>query len=207
MIPQTPEEEQERSEGVRVTDRRRIDPETYEARQPEAPAAAAPATETSAAPDGEELPSPTQADEQLALAEATARAEEAIADAKRVAAEYANYRRRVERDREAQRDAAIASVIAELLAILDDVERARDHGELTGGFKSVGDALQAVAEKFGLEAFGETGEAFDPAMHEAMTSESSDDVSEPTVHVVYQVGYRLRGRLLRPARVGVVDNG
>lgn len=206
MIPQTPEEEQEHREGVRISDRRRIDPVTFEARQPAAPAAAAPAAEAAGDPDGEELPPPTQADEQLALAEATARAEEAIADAKRVAAEYANYRRRVERDREAQRDAAVASVIAELLAILDDVERAREHGELTGGFKSVGDALQAVAEKFGLERFGEAGEAFDPAVHEAMTSEFSDEVSEPTVHLVYQIGYRLRGRLLRPARVGVVDS-
>jgi molecular chaperone GrpE len=201
VSPEHPEEEQERSEGVRISDRRRIDPVTFQARQPEAPAAAAGAAEEEA------LPPPTQAEEQVALAEANARAEEALADAKRVAAEYANYRRRVDRDRDVQRDVAIGSVLGELLPILDDVARAQEHGELTGGFKSVADALQAVADKFGLEPFGTAGEPFDPAQHEAMTSQTSDEVSEPTVQVVYQIGYRLRGRLLRPARVGVVDNG
>lgn len=202
MSLEHPDEEQERSEGVRISDKRRIDPDTFQPRQSATPAAAAgPAAEEDA------LPPPTQAAEQVALAEATARAEEALADAKRVAAEYANYRRRVDRDREVQRDAAIGSVLGELLPILDDIARAQEHGELAGGFKSVADALQSVAEKFGLEPFGSAGEPFDPAQHEAMTSRSSEEVSEPTVEVVYQIGYRLRGRLLRPARVGVVDNG
>ena len=202
MSLEHPDEEQERSEGVRISDKRRIDPDTFQPRQLATPAAAA-----GPGADEEALPPPTQAAEQVALAEATARAEEALADAKRVAAEYANYRRRVDRDRDMQRDVAIGSVLGELLPILDDLARAQEHGELTGGFKSVADALQAVANKFGLEPFGTAGEPFDPAQHEAMTSETSDEVSEPTVQVVYQIGYRLRGRLLRPARVGVVDNG
>ncbi len=156
MSPEHPEEEQERSEGVRISDRRRIDPVTFQARQPETPAAAAGAAEEEA------LPPPTQAEEQVALAEANARAEEALADAKRVAAEYANYRRRVDRDRDVQRDVAIGSVLGELLPILDDVARAQEHGELTGGFKSVADALQAVADKFGLEPFGTVRRAVRP---------------------------------------------
>ncbi len=205
-MSQTPEQEQEHSEGVRISDRRRIDPVTFQARQSETPAAA-PGAEGSATADQEQLPSATQAEEQLALAEATARAEEATADAKRIAAEYANYRRRVDRDRDLQRDVAIGSVVAELVPIIDDIERARQHGELTGGFKSVGEAMEAVAQKFGLEPVGEAGQPFDPTIHEAMTSEHSDEVSEPTVTHVYQVGYQLRGRLLRPARVGVADNG
>jgi molecular chaperone GrpE len=208
VIAEHPDEEQERSEGVRISDRRRIDPVTFQARQSETPAAApGPGPNAGAEAEEEALPPPTQEAEQLALAEANARAEEALADAKRVAAEYANYRRRVDRDRDVQRDVAVGSVLAELLPILDDIARAQEHGELTGGFKSVADALQSTAEKFGVEPFGTAGEPFDPAQHEAMTSQSSDEVSEPTVDVVYQIGYRLRGRLLRPARVGVVDNG
>lgn len=195
------EQEFEPTEGVRITDKRRVDPVTFEARQPATPAAAAPAE------DGPELPEATQAEEQQALAEANARAEEALADVKRIAAEYANYRRRVDRDRELQRDAAVGAVIAELLPILDDIERARSHDELAGGFKSVGEAVEAVAAKYGLERFGEPGVPFDPTEHEAMTSEHSDEVAEPTVTAVYQIGYRLRGRLLRPALVAVADNG
>lgn len=185
-------EEREQEEGVRITDRRRIDPETFEARQP-APSAAA------AEPDQE-----VAADDPVAMA--NARAEEATADAKRIAAEYANYRKRVDRDRDLQRDLAIGTVVADLLPVLDDIERARSHDELDGGFKSVGEAVEAVAAKYGLEAYGEVGEAFDPTVHEAMTSDTSADVTQPTVTAVYAVGYRLRGRVLRPARVAVTDS-
>lgn len=215
MSSSHPEEE---PEGVRISDRRRIDPVTFEPRQSETPAAAAGAAAqpdgTDAAGPGEAGPGPddvpdplAQAAAEVALAEANTRAEEALADAKRVTAEYANYRRRVDRDREVERDKAVGSALAELLPILDDLARAAEHGELTGGFKSVADALQAAVAKLGLESFGESGEPFDPAQHEAMTSQPSDEVSEPTVDVVYQVGFRHRGRLLRPARVGVLDNG
>jgi len=133
------------------------------------------------------------------------RVAELTADLQRLSAEYANYRKRVERDREVNRDRAVAAIVAELMPILDDIDRARGHGELDGGFKAVSDALEAVATKFGMERFGETGEPFDPHVHEAMTSQASPDVTEPTVSAVYLVGYRLKDQVLRPARVAVAD--
>ena len=196
------EHEREPGEGVRINDKRLIDPVTLQARVPAAPS---PVPEPGS---GEPtLPPATREDEQAALAEANARAEEALADVKRIAAEYANYRRRVDRDRQVQRDQAVGSVIADLLPVLDDIRRARSHEELTGGFKSVGEAVEAVAAKHGLEVYGEPGEAFDPNIHEAMTHEVSAEVTEPTVLAVYQVGYRLGGRVLRAALVAVADNG
>lgn len=133
---------------------------------------------------------------QLKLAELTN-------DLQRVHAEYANYRRRVDRDRELVRETAIGSTLAELLPIVDDVDRARQHGELDGAFRSVGEALEAALARVGLEKFGAEGEPFDPTVHEALTTEARDDVSEPTVVSVYQPGYRFAGRVLRPARVAV----
>ena len=157
------------------------------------------------------VPDPVLAAE-AALAEAKAseaesKAIEALSDLKRITAEYANYRKRVDRDRELQRDQAVSTVIVELLPILDDVARAREHGELNGGFRAVADALNALATKYGIETYGEVGEVFDPTIHEAMTSEPSDEVDVPTVGAVYQVGYRLHGRVLRAALVAVQDNG
>ena len=201
------EQEREPAEGVRINDKRLIDPVTLQARRAGGPGSRPPVPEPGA---GEPSPArrPTaRRTEQAALAEANARAEEALADVKRIAAEYANYRRRVDRDRQVQRDLAVGSVIADLLPVLDDIRRARSHDELTGGFKSVGEAVEAVAAKHGLEVYGEPGEAFDPNVHEAMTHELSDEVTEPTVLAVYQVGYRLGGRVLRAALVAVADNG
>ena len=174
----------ESGEGVRVTDRRRIDPETLEVREPSAPAPEAPVDEPGA--DDERVAELTQ-------------------DLQRVTAEYANYRKRVDRERETAREATIGGVLAALLPVLDDVERAREHGELTGAFKSVGESLEGVATRLGLERFGAEGEPFDPMVHEALTSEVRDDVDGPTVAVVYQAGFRHAGRVLRPARVAVAD--
>jgi molecular chaperone GrpE len=112
-------------------------------------------------------------------------------------------KRRVERDRELVRDTAVGSALAELLPIVDDVDRARQHGELEGAFKAVGETLENTLTRIGLERFGQAGEAFDPTVHEALTTESRDEVSEPTVVAVYQAGYRFAGRVLRPARVAV----
>jgi molecular chaperone GrpE len=98
---------------------------------------------------------------------------------------------------------AVASAINELLPVLDDIERAREHGELEGTFRTVGEALETALTKIGLESFGESGEEFDPTVHEALTSEENDAVSVPTVTTVYQPGYRFAGRVLRPARVAV----
>jgi molecular chaperone GrpE len=100
-----------------------------------------------------------------------------------------------------------AQFVGELLTVLDDVERAGVHGDLTGPFKSVADKLVSVVQKLGLEPFGVEGEPFDPAVHEAVQHESAD-VTGPTVTVVSSVmrrGYRIGDRVLRPAMVGVVD--
>jgi molecular chaperone GrpE len=134
-----------------------------------------------------------------------ARLAERTADLQRLQAEYANYRKRVERDRAAVREHALASVLAELLPVLDDIGRAREHEELTGGFKAVAEALEAVAVKLGLTAFGEAGEAFDPNVHEALMHSYSPDVSEPTAVQILQPGYKVGERILRPARVAVAE--
>ncbi len=181
-------------EGVRVTDRRRIDPDTFEVRPGEARPADIPS-------DG--LNSAVEAELEGEITEVEAKVSELTSDLQRVHAEYANYRKRVDRDRELVRDMAVAGVIAELLPMLDDIERAREHGELDGAFKSVGEALEATTTKIGLERFGTAGEEFDPMVHEALTSEAVEGIETPTVMSVYQPGYRFAGRVLRPARVAV----
>ncbi len=142
-----------------------------------------------------------------AAAEVSARLAERTADLQRVQAEYANYRKRVERDRMAVREQALSSVLIGLLPVLDDIGRAREHGELTGGFKSVAESLEAVAVKLGLTAYGEDGEPFDPNLHEALMHSYSIDVSEPTCVRILQPGYKVGDRILRPARVAVAEPG
>ncbi len=126
-----------------------------------------------------------------------------ITDLQRVHAEYSNYRKRVERDRDLIRQRAVESTLAELLPILDDIGRARDHDELVGGFRSVGESLEATVTRLGLTAFGAVGEPFDPTRHEALMREERAGVTEPTVVTVLQVGYEMNGRIVRPARVSV----
>jgi molecular chaperone GrpE len=130
---------------------------------------------------------------------------ERTADLQRVQAEYATYRRRVARDREAVGEAALASVIIGLLPVLDDLDRARAHGEVTGGFALVADGLENTLAKLGLSRFGDAGEPFDPTVHEALTHGYSAEVSEPVCSEVFQPGYRVGERVLRPARVAVVE--
>lgn len=125
------------------------------------------------------------------------------ADLQRVHAEYSNYRKRVERDRELVRERAVEAALVGLLPILDDIGRARDHDELVGGFRSVGESLEAAVAKLGLTTFGVVGEPFDPTRHEALMREERDGVTEPTVVNVLQVGYEMNGRVVRPARVSV----
>jgi molecular chaperone GrpE len=130
---------------------------------------------------------------------------ERTADLQRVQAEDANYRKRVERDRVAVREHALASVVAELLPVLDDIGRAREHDELTGGFKAVAEALESAVSKLGLITFGEIGESFDPNVHEALMHSYSPDVTEPTCVQILQPGYKVGERILRPARVSVAE--
>lgn len=132
---------------------------------------------------------------------------ERTADLQRVTAEYANYRKRVERDRIAVREQALANVLSGLLPVLDDIGRAREHGELVGGFKSVAESLEAAVTKLGLDSFGEQGEPFDPKVHEALMHSYSPDVTEATCVQILQPGYRVGDRVLRPARVAVAEPG
>jgi molecular chaperone GrpE len=130
---------------------------------------------------------------------------ERTADLQRLQAEYANYRKRVERDRIAVREQALANVLHALLPVLDDIGRAREHGELTGGFKSVGESLEGIAVKLGLTTFGESGDPFDPTLHEALMHSYSADVTEPTAVQILQPGYKVGERIIRPARVAVAE--
>ena len=127
------------------------------------------------------------------------------ADLQRLQAEYSNYRKRVERDRAVASEIAIAAVLSELLATLDDIDRAAEHGELTGGFKSVADQLINTTTKLGLEKYGQDGDAFDPQIHEALIHETSAEVTVPTASKILQPGYKFKERVLRPARVAVTD--
>jgi molecular chaperone GrpE len=126
-------------------------------------------------------------------------------DLQRLQAEYANYRKRVERDRSLAHEMAIGAVLTELLALLDDVDRAEQHGELTGGFKAVADQLNSIVSRIGLEKYGTEGEAFDPQIHEALMHETSVEVEVPTASKILQPGYKFKERILRPARVSVID--
>ena len=127
------------------------------------------------------------------------------ADLQRLQAEYANYRKRVERDRAVAHEMAIGSVLTELLAILDDIDRAAEHNELTGGFKAVADQMATITNRFGLEKYGTEGDAFDPQIHEALLHDTSADVAIPTASKILQPGYKYKERILRPARVAVTE--
>ncbi|QOC94641.1 nucleotide exchange factor GrpE [Micromonospora craniellae] len=131
--------------------------------------------------------------------------EERTRDLQRVTAEYANYRKRVERDRGLVTEQATGSVLAALLPILDDLDRAREHGDLVGPFGSVAEQLTTALGKFGLTPFGEQGDPFDPTRHEAVAHQTSADVTEPTCVQVMRRGYQIGERLLRPAMVAVAD--
>ena len=177
---------------VVIHDRRRIDPITGEVRHPDPDPAADRAT--SVAPP---LPGVGRSSE-AELAERTA-------DLQRLQAEFANYRKRVDRDRVVVGELAAGRVIADLLPVLDDIDRARAHGDLTGALKAVADQLDTVLAKHGLVAFGEVGDRFDPARHEAVMHEESTAVQVPTTTTVMRRGYEYHDRLLRPAMVGVTD--
>ena len=126
-------------------------------------------------------------------------------DLQRLQAEYANYRKRVERDRAVAHESAVGAVLTELLALLDDVARAEQHGELSGGFKSVADQLNSITSRIGLEKYGTEGDAFDPQIHEALMHDESADVVVATASKILQPGYKYKERILRPARVSVTD--
>jgi molecular chaperone GrpE len=128
-------------------------------------------------------------------------------DVQRLQAEFSNYKKRVERDRQVVKETAVAGALSELLPVLDDIGRAREHGELEGGFRQVGEAFEAVVAKLGLARFGAAGEVFDPNLHEALMSTTSPDVDEVTVAVLFRPGYRIGERVVRAAQVQVAEPG
>lgn len=193
--------EQPRDERV-VRDKRRIHFDPLGDAVPESvPEPSGPGTGTSPGPAG----GSTAGVESVELSQLRTQLAERTADLQRLQAEYANYRKRVERDRAAVRDFAVADALSALLPVLDDIGRAREHGELEGGFRQVAEALETTVAKLGLTSFGEVGDPFDPAHHEAMMHSYSDDVTEPTAVQVLQPGYSYAGRVVRPARVAVAE--
>jgi len=211
--------EAEERPGVVIRDKRRIDPNgttkgpeaggkhASPATEDEEPVEAVAAESEPAAeavePEVEpiEVPAPLGAELEALRGEL----DERIRDLQRVTAEYANYRKRVDRDRGLVTEQATGSVITALLPVLDDLDRAREHGDLVGPFSSVAEQLTAALTKFGLSPFGEKGDAFDPTRHEAVAHQTSAEVTEPTCVEVLRRGYLLGERLLRPALVAVAD--
>ncbi|MGB8199256.1 MAG: nucleotide exchange factor GrpE [Pseudonocardiaceae bacterium] len=200
---------------VVVRDKRRIDPVTGQVRVP-------PAGEQSAGGGGhveegapnsvgaQASPTSVQASgvqaSSVELDALTAQLTERTDDLQRINAEYSNYRRRVERDRQLVMAMAKAQVAGELLTVLDDIERAHEHGDLSGVFKAVAEKLVAALQAQGLESFGAIGEGFDPDVHEAVHHSTAPDVDKPTVTAVLRRGYRFGERVLRPAMVAVTDS-
>lgn len=224
--PQQGDQHRDPREGEPVVrDRRRIDPETGRLReQPAGPGAGdgpadgdqvvqEPGPDPQAAPaDPDASASDLTAEDVLAgagggddaLRSAQALAEQRLDDLQRLQAEYVNYRRRVDRDRDVSAASAKSSVFEALLPVLDDVVLARTHGGLAEGpAASIADKLEGTLERLGLERYGEAGEEFDPAVHEALMHGQDEGVSVVTVTQVLQPGYRLGGKVLRAARVAV----
>ncbi len=179
-------DENQPQEPVTVTDKRRVDPQTGEVReQATGPAPSGPAPGAAASGDADQVA-------------------ELTADLQRVQADFANYRKRTLRDQQLIADRAKAGVIAQLLGVLDDLDRARSHGDLESGpLKSVSDKLVTALEGMGLSGFGAEGDEFDPALHEAVQHEG--DGTHPVVGSVMRRGYKVGEQVVRHAMVGVVD--
>ncbi|HEY2298139.1 MAG TPA: nucleotide exchange factor GrpE [Jatrophihabitans sp.] len=178
-----------------ITDKRKIDRPM--SRKPGGQGAGSSAPEKGAEP-------PAAESAQVPMVEA-ALLDERTADLQRLQADYANYRRRSERERQAAGELALGRALADFLPVLDDIDRARQHDDLTGGLKAIADRLEGILSKLGLVAFGEVGDPFDPTIHDAVMHDESADVSEPTCTTVMRPGYKHNDRLLRPAMVGVSD--
>jgi len=198
--------------AVRFTDKRRIDPTTGAVRQPVPDDVAPPHGDPLSGATGGTGATPAGAPDAAsgagaggeALAAAEALAAERLDDLQRLQAEYVNYRRRVDRDRAVAGELAVLGVVEALLPVLDEIELARQHGELAEGpFASIAEKLETSLGRFGWERFGAAGEPFDPTVHEALMHAESADVEEPTVTQVLQPGHRVGERVVRAARVAV----
>ncbi|WP_213576739.1 nucleotide exchange factor GrpE [Rhodococcus sp. USK13] len=187
-------------EPVTFVDKRKIDPETGQVREAEPVAeslAGAAAAPQPGSVDEGEVQEQAAAPERDELAERTA-------DLQRLQAEYANYRRRVQRDKQVDIESAKASVVGELIGVLDDLDRARSHGDLDSGpLKAVADKLTGALTSLGLSEFGAEGDPFDPSLHEAVQHEG--DGHDPVLGTVMRKGYKFGDRVLRHAMVAVID--
>jgi len=208
--PARQQDGEQEQHGPTVRDKRRIDPQTYQVREPQATAAPGPVGQE--APELSDVNHQTPGDpagvaDAAELAEAKTALAERTGDLQRLQAEYINYKRRVDRDRDVTRKAGIESVLKDFLPVLDDLRSAREHEQLSGGFKAVADEVERVAGKYGLEAFGQPGDPFDPHIHEALLHAHATGITGPTCVEILQPGYRIGEKVLRPARVAVAEPG
>ena len=186
--------------GPIIRDNRKIDPVTYQARGSRSAAAPVPEEENEITTENP-APTPSEAE----TAELKTQLAERTADLQRLQAEYVNYKRRVDRDRDLIRRATVENVLKDLLNVLDDIRSAREHDELSGGVKAIADEVERVTGKYGLETYGAKGDPFDPHIHEALLHSHTDGIDGPTCVEILQPGYRVGDRVLRPARVAVAE--
>jgi len=202
--------DREEQPRVVIRDKRRIDPVTGEVRVPagEQPAGTTPpehAREESMSEHETPVVDQPTAPPAAGGGDLAQQLAERTEDLQRVSAEYANYRRRVDRDRSLVVDQAAERFALQLFPIVDDIERARDHGDLTGAFKVVAERVLGLLDGLNVEAFGAAGDPFDPALHEAVIHDTSSEVSVPTATTVLRQGFRRGDRVLRSAMVAVTD--
>ncbi|GAA2172848.1 nucleotide exchange factor GrpE [Arthrobacter parietis] len=216
--------EEEHQEPVSFRDNRKIDPETGQVRGQQDAGGTAGSDDTGSAPSagaGQESEAPTDgpADGQDALAQAEVILNEAGGgeevpaastdveaelrnDFLRLQAEYVNYRKRVERDRDVARDMAVIGVLNSLMPVLDDIDAARQHGDLADGpFAAISTKLENALKTYGLSRIDETGVEFDPNIHEALIQQPSAEVQFDSVSQILRVGYKKNDRVLRAAQV------
>ena len=218
--PRSPEPEGSGEHPFQFTDKRKVNTSGEQSRpaEPE-PAAAEPpprrrtrsTVETPAQEDasgdpleGLDFEPSGEAAEASAVLKAKAEAAEHLDALQRERASFTNYRNRALRDQEAARDRGVQDVLAALLPVLDDVERAKQHGELSGPMAAIAEKLDQSLQKFGVERFGKVGEEFDPTLHEALMHSADADATAATVNLVVEPGYKIGDKVVRAARVGVV---
>lgn len=200
-----PEGPGESPEPTRFTDKRRIDPETGEVRQPTAEEAVLAEAEAAAQAAEEEVVLEGLVETQKLAAERLEELQRANAAYFNLEQQYSAYVKRSKTEASAAHDRGVANVVEALIPVLDDIELARQHGDLSGPFASIAEKLEATLGRYGVERYGAAGEEFDPAIHEALMHAHSSEVTVSTVQMVLQPGYRTADRVLRAARVAVVD--
>jgi molecular chaperone GrpE len=200
----TPEPEGSGDAPFQFTDKRKVDPTSGESREASgatgeegAPESSDPLAALDFEPEGE-------AAESAEVLKAKAQAAEHLDALQRERASFTNYRNRSLRDQEAARTQGTQDVLAALLPVLDDIERAKQHAELSGPMAAIAEKLDASLAKFGIERFGQVGEEFDPTVHEALMHNVDAEATATTVSLVVEPGYRIGDKVVRAARVGVV---